>query len=240
MLRSSDDLEAKVIEIGFLPFFHNSVKGFSIQEMVDPRLWFSDEEGPWEWKGPVIRNMNCAYGKLFNGKAGYVSLEWLPDFANYRRAFRPVGSMVSDFPSGVTEKMILEAVRAHESLLSKELKDLCGLTVSRRRKTFDLIDAIEPVPAVKRNRRVGLEPALTRLQMSTRIVIADFEYSISRSGESYGWGIARYTTPEALYGDDFLSACEGRTPEESYDRIMTHLSSVFPAVTDRSLRKLID
>ena len=31
MLRSSDDLEAKVIEIGFLPFFHNSVKGFSIQ-----------------------------------------------------------------------------------------------------------------------------------------------------------------------------------------------------------------
>ena len=34
MLRSSDDLEAKVIEIGFLPFFHNSVKGFSIQEMV--------------------------------------------------------------------------------------------------------------------------------------------------------------------------------------------------------------
>ena len=51
--------------------------------MVDPRLWFSDEEGPWEWKGPVIRNMNCAYGKLFNGKAGYVSLEWLPDFANY-------------------------------------------------------------------------------------------------------------------------------------------------------------
>lgn len=240
MLRSSDDLEAKVIEIGFLPFFHNSVKGFSIQEMVDPRLWFSDEEGPWEWKGPVIRNMNCAYGKLFNGKAGYVSLEWLPDFANYRRAFRPVDSVVSDFPSGVTEKMILEAVRAHESLLSKELKDLCGLTVSRRRKTFDLIDAIEPVPAVKRNRRGGLEPALTRLQMSTRIVIADFEYSISRSGESYGWGIARYTTPEALYGDDFLSACEGRTPEESYDRIMTHLRSVFPAVTDRSLRKLID
>ena len=186
MLRSSDDLEAKVIEIGFLPFFHNSVKGFSIQEMVDPRLWFSDEEGPWEWKGPVIRNMNCAYGKLFNGKAGYVSLEWLPDFANYRRAFRPVDSVVSDFPSGVTEKMILEAVRAHESLLSKELKDLCGLTVSRRRKTFDLIDAIEPVPAVKRNRRGSLEPALTRLQMSTRIVIADFEYSISRSGELYG------------------------------------------------------
>ena len=215
MLRSSDDLEAKVIEIGFLPFFHNSVKGFSIQEMVDPRLWFSDEEGPWEWKGPVIRNMNCAYGKLFNGKAGYVSLEWLPDFANYRRAF-------------------------HESLLSKELKDLCVLTVSRRRKTFDLIDAIEPVPAVKRNRRGSLEPALTRLQMSTRIVIADFEYSISRSGELYGWGIARYTTPEALYGDDFLSACEGRTPEESYDRIMTYLSSVFPAVTDLSLRKLID
>ena len=241
MLRSSGDFEAKVIEIGFLPFFRNSVKGFSIQEMVDPGLWFSEEEGPWEWKGPVIRNMNCAYGKLFNGKAGYVSLEWLPDFANYRRALRPSASVGSDVASGVSEKMILDAIRAHESLLSKELKDLCGLTVKRHRKSFDLIDVIEPAAVGKTNRRRGgLEPALTRLQMSTRIVIADFEYSISRSGESYGWGIARYTTPEALYGDDFLSVCEGRTPEESYNRIMTHLRSVFPAVDIQRLRKLID
>ena len=78
MLRSSDDLEAKVIEIGFLPFFHNSVKGFSIQEMVDPRLWFSDEEGPWEWKGPVIRNMNCAYGKCSMAKPGMSVLNGYP------------------------------------------------------------------------------------------------------------------------------------------------------------------
>lgn len=241
MLYSAADLEAEVLRLGFLPFFHNAVKGLSIEEMVAPGLWFSEEEGPWEWKGPVIRNLNCAYGKFFNGKAGYVSLDWFPDFANYRRSLRPVDNSATDPATGVSERMILDAVRAHESLLSTELKDICGLTVSRSsRRAFDLADTLQPLPAARSRRRGGLEPALTRLQMSTRIVIADFEYSISRSGETYGWGIARYTTPEALYGEELISACGGRSPEESHDRILAHLSELFPSAPVARLRKLID
>lgn len=240
MLRSASDLEARVLKLGFLPFFRNPVRGFSIEEMVDPRLWFSEEEGPWEWKGQVIRNLNCAYGKFFNGKAGYISLDWFPDFANHRRALHPVTSTAADPETGISEKMILDTVRAHESLLSKELKDLCGLTSKRRRRSFDLIDTLEPTPVAKNRRRGGLEPALTGLQMSSRIVIADFEYNISRSGEPYGWGIARYTTPEALYGEELLANCEGRSPGGSRQRILNHLLTMFPDAPQSKLIKLIE
>ena len=48
--------------------------------------------------------------------------------------------------------------------------------------------------------------------MEKRLVIADFEYSIDRHDNRYGWGIARYTTPETLYGP---SAQNARPPNRS-------------------------
>ncbi|MBR6941255.1 MAG: hypothetical protein IKH65_10635, partial [Clostridia bacterium] len=84
-IKTKKDLEDAVTEFGFVPFFSNSVPGFSLEENVSPRAWFSSDEGAWEWKGPVIRETGCAYGKFFENKAVFISKEWFPDFANYRR-----------------------------------------------------------------------------------------------------------------------------------------------------------
>ena len=86
VISSMEDMTRLVDELGFLPFFKGDVPGFSIAEAVRPDLWFSEtQEGPWEWKGPVIRATGCAYGKFYRGKAMYVSREFFPDFANLRR-----------------------------------------------------------------------------------------------------------------------------------------------------------
>ena len=84
-IRTIDDLENAVKELGILPFFMNSIRGFSIDEHVDPGIWFTGEDGPWEWKGPVINELGCAYGKFFEKKAAYISPAWFLHFANYRR-----------------------------------------------------------------------------------------------------------------------------------------------------------
>ena len=63
-IRTIDDLENAVMELGILPFFMNSIRGFSIDEHVDPGIWFTGNDGPWEWKGPVINDLKCAYGKF--------------------------------------------------------------------------------------------------------------------------------------------------------------------------------
>ena len=49
-------------------------EGYSIEEGCPPELWFAeDADGPREWKSPAARSGRCAYGKFFDGKAGFVS-----------------------------------------------------------------------------------------------------------------------------------------------------------------------
>ena len=65
-ITSPDELEEAALHYGMLPFFSSPVPGLSIREMIHPSLWFSDsDEGPWEWKGPIIRRGKLAYGKFF-------------------------------------------------------------------------------------------------------------------------------------------------------------------------------
>ena len=222
------DMERCALETGFLPFFTCGISGFSIEEMTPRELWFSDEvDGPWEWKGPVIREGHCAYGKIFNRKAGYVSLDWLPDLANYRRSI----PLARDEDVAALDEVVLQAIDAEGSATVKDLRRLLGFAKGRcRRKPYDLPEA------VSMDVKIPLDPILVRLMMQLRIVISDFEYNVDRHGRQYGWGVARYAVPETLYG----SLRVERTPEESHERIHRHFKMLFPDVPDKSLLRLID
>ena len=65
---TKEDLKEAVQALGFLPLFANEIQDFSIEEHTVPKAWFSEEPGVWEWKGPVIRESGCAYGKFFGKK----------------------------------------------------------------------------------------------------------------------------------------------------------------------------
>ncbi|MBR1793184.1 MAG: hypothetical protein IJ764_06040 [Bacteroidales bacterium] len=227
LFRSRQQVLDKVLEWGFLPFFKNGIDGFSIAEHTPEELWFEkDVEGPWEWKGPIIGEWQCAYGKFFAGKAGFVSLEWLPDFINWRRFARPLTVLGGD------AQHILTVLRQNETLLSHELKKASGYSLSRRRWKGAEQDK-------ERVEKTGAEcdSLLNALEMSTYVCIADFEYKYTRAGERYGWGVARYCTPEAMYGDGIVH-CE-RMPEESRQRIANHLQALFPQATARQIEKMI-
>ena len=165
----------------------------------------------WKWKGPIVQEGGCVYGKFFAGKAGFVSREWWPDLCNWRR---------SKFPQpveGSIEETILMTLAENGSLITRELRAACGFTGPNMRSKFD--------------------GYITRLQMAARIVTEDFVYPTDKHGREYGWGWSLLTTPEALYGRDACQ-CE-RTPEESYQRIFDHLRQLLPEATERQIRKLI-
>ena len=85
--RSWRELAERVNELGFLPLFRNEVRGFSAEELTWGQPWWSGdpEEDPWYWRESIARSGAVAYGKFFAGKAGFLSLDWLPVFANWRR-----------------------------------------------------------------------------------------------------------------------------------------------------------
>lgn len=237
------ELEKLAAKMGFLPFFKNEIPEFSVEEFTPSSLWFSDEnEGPWEWKGPVLRNGNCAYGKLFRKKAGFVSMEWFPELVNYRRSLYQY--KLKEDPSQNMDRLVYNTVVKHESLLSKEIKALCGYQKKPVRKSANPFDSCEP-PIVKslktgdKAKKEGFDTVITRLQMGTWLVVADFEYLYNKQGEPYGWGIARYVTPEALFGKDMLLATNKRSPEESKQRLTEYLIQLLPQATNTQILNMI-
>lgn len=238
LLRTAKELEERVLEVGFLPFFRNTIPGFSVEEMSDPELWFvKDVNGPWEWKGPVIRNRKCAYGKFYGGKAMYIRLDLFADFANRRRAIRPIHNSVND--AGLSDAIVFDTIREYNSVLSSDLKRLFEALPRRRRTAYDLVDLTGLGDIEYKVNRNALERAVTALQMGTHIVIDDFEYATSKYGKPYGWGLARYSTPEYLFGEDFSSATQGRTPVESYHFLLNYLHKLLPAASERQLIALL-
>jgi len=227
-------MQQAIRERGFLPFFAGEIPSFSIEEFCPDELWFSDEQdGPWQWKSEAIIEGDCAYGKFFGGKAVFISMEWFPDFVNYRRSISQLTQQESE---------MLETISSHHSLLSREVKRLCGYVKPRRPRSSNPLQQAfdrELMQRVARPKsgRESYETAITRLQMATRIITADFEYSVNKEGRRYGWSIARYCTPEDFFGAERLQTA--RTPLESYERIVAHLCQILPWAQADAIRRLI-
>ena len=83
-IRDPEGLIAYVEQAGFLPLFQNEIPGFSVEEHTLAADWWTGdpERDPWEWRSIAARSHRVAYGKFFSGKAGFLSLEWLPFFVN--------------------------------------------------------------------------------------------------------------------------------------------------------------
>ena len=213
-IEKAEDLARLVDQVGFLPFFRGKVPGLSVADVIRPDLWFTEAEGPWEWKGPVIRQTGCAYGKFFHGKAGFVSRAWFPHFANYRRDGYDFDAAYEDGKASFLEKRVYDALAGEASMLSKTLRAAGGLTGEDKR---------------------GFEGTLARLQSRGYVVTVDFEYALDRQGRPYGWGMARYATPERYFGEKFTQQVYACSPEESARKILDHLELLVPGASEAQL-----
>ena len=217
-LNSKEDIINAVNRLGFLPYFKNKISGFSIEEHIAPQLWFGEDEGVWEWKGSIITELHCAYGKFFNKKAAFVSLDWFLELANYRRDGYDFDAGFDDGKLKYSDKILYEKFENNAPALSKTLKRLGGYD-KENKSCFD--------------------SGMASLQTKCYALISDFVYMTDKHGLPYGWGVAEYSTPEAFFGSDFTDRVYNKTPEKSYDRIFKHLKWLFPDTEDSVIKKFI-
>lgn len=221
IITSKSELIDKINELGFLPFFSNSIEGFSIEEHISYDCWYNgdtDEWQAWEWKGPVIRETRCAYGKFFEKKACYVSPEWFPDLANYRRDGYDFDARYEDGLVPFKDKQLYNLIESNAPIISKQLKRMGNY---------------------RKGGVTGFDTMIARLQSQCYVVISDFVYMRNRFGEPYGWGVAEYSTPECFMGDDFTDRVYQRTPGESYERILNHFIRLFPDEDISTIKKFL-
>lgn len=223
IVSSRQGLMDLIDKIGFVPFFENEIEGFSLEEHIARECWYDGQDPwpAWEWKGPVIRELGCAYGKFLRGKAMYVSAKWFPDFANFRRDGYDFDARYDDGLASYHDKELFEVLDANAPILSKELKRIGGYSGG------------------KGTAKKGFDTSITRLQKQCYVIISDFGHSTDKFGNEYGWGIAEYSTPEKFFGKKFTDAVYKRTPEESYDRVVKHLKKILPHASKEAIQRIL-
>ena len=207
-----EDLVLMIREAGILPFFANAVKGWSVEEHIDPAVWFTDRDGPWDWRGRLASGRVCVYGKLIRGRAAFVSPEWFADLANWRRNGYDWEGWAADGNAQYNDILLVRYMESHPGVLARQAKRECGF--SR-----------------------GYDTVLTRLQMQTFVVLSDFRYSVSKQGIPYGWGNAVIDLADRWLEEDALFVPEDRQPTDSFERMITHLKEVLPRAEEAVLRK---
>lgn len=218
LIHNCDELIEYVNRVGFLPLFSNDIEGFSAEEHADARYWWTGntERDPWEWREQAAQSGKVAYGKFFRGRAGFISLEWLPVFANFRRDGYDFDSLYEEGLAKGRAKAIMELFDRQERLYSYEIKSLAGFGKGGLKNFSGMI---------------------TDLQMQLYLVITDFRRRRNKRGEEYGMPVAGLQTPESVWGYELLSSNYGEEPERSAERIVSRMRELYPGADDKTVRR---
>ena len=127
-LRSPEDVIREIGRVGLLPLFAGGgVRGLSVEERTPSAWWWSDtERDPWYWREQIAASGRAVYGKFFGGKAGFVSLDCFPRFANVRRDGYDFDALYEDGKASIRCKKIMDCFALADELPSYELKNLAG------------------------------------------------------------------------------------------------------------------
>ncbi len=220
LIHSPSELEDMVEQYGFLPYFKCRIPGFSAEEYCSPDSWWSGDpdRDPWEWRSIVAQRGRVAYAKLFENKAGFVSREWYPILAAYRRDGYDFDSRWDDGLATRREKLIMDVLESGESIPTFELKRLAGFGGDGEK---------------------GYESVLTRLMMKTYVTIRDFRRRRNRQGEEYGWAVSVYSTPEALFGRELVTSAYHLEAAEAAEKLAARVAELCPAAEKKDILRLL-
>lgn len=219
-IKNSRELSEFINKVGFLPLFKNNVAGFSVEEITAYDSWWAGnpEDDPWNWREVIASEGKIAYGKLYGNKAGFVSKEWYPYLAAYRRDGYDFDSRYEDGLASYRSKKIIEVLELQEQLLSNDLKIAAGFGKEGEK---------------------GFEGAMSTLQMQTYITVKGFQRRRNKKKEEYGWPVAIISLSESLFGEDYVRSAYHLKASEAKEKIMNHIVMYYPQADKSGIEKVI-
>ena len=219
-IKTTAELTEFIDDLGFLPLFKNNIKGFSVEEMTAAEGWFGGipNEDPWEWREIVAAEGRLAYGKLFANKAGFLSREWYPIFAAYRRNGYDFDSRYEDGLASHRAKRIMDVLEQAEFLPSNEIKKLAGFGKEGEK---------------------GFEGVMSALQMQTYITVHSFRRRINKRNEEYGWPVANFIISEKQFGAEHVRSAYHLSLDEAKMQIINRIKEKFPSASEAEIERVI-
>jgi len=201
-LSDASDLKKLVQEIGFLPLFRiEGAEGFSVEALTPDQWWTGLRDDPWGWREILSEDEELLYGKFFANRAGFISREWLPLFANWRRDGYDFDSLEEEGLVNARLSGVMRVVSREGRLLSSAMKKEVGAK--------------------------GFDGAVTSLQMRLYLHISGFGQKVDRFGKPYGWSIGYLSAPESRFGYEYVASAYGEAPEASLQKILKRAHEAF-------------
>lgn len=228
-IRTWRELVSWIDEVGFLPLFANEIEGFSAEEHVSPDFWWTGdrEEDPWEWREIIAASHEVAYGKFFDKKAGFISLDWLPYFVNSRRDGYDFGALWEDGKAGRREKKIMDFFITDDEG-EASFRDVYILSTDLKKQAGFGKDGEKNYPGI-----------VTELQMKTYLVISDFRRRINKRREEYGMPVSVMLPPEKLWGYERVTSAYSEKPSKSWERLIKRIQKLYPQAEENSIVRLM-
>lgn len=222
-IHNVDEAIEYINKVGFLPLFKNEIPGFSLEERTVSEHWWTGnlDSDPWEWRAIIARRGEVAYGKFFDNKAGFISKKWLPYFVNYRRDGYDFDALWDDEKASRRQKKIMDLFVENNSeaeYISAEMKQEAGFSKEGEK---------------------GFDGTITSLQMMMYLCVRDFRRKKNKKGQEYGWALAVYSTPEHIFGYDYVTSAYHEEPMESGKRIAMHIMNAYPIASASQIKRLV-
>ena len=229
-IRSWKELAERVERIGFLPLFRNEVEGFSVEEKTSAAFWWTGDpaEDPWEWREIIAADRKIAYGKFFDGKAGFISREWLPKFVNFRRNGYDFDARWQDGLASRREKKIMDFYIGEDGNGDTVFRDDLILATDLKKKAGFGKGGEKNFPGI-----------LTGLQMQLYLVIAGFRRRENKRGEQYGMAVSIPFPPETIWGYEAVTSAYREDPAESRRKIIEHVRGLYQGADEADIVRLI-
>ena len=195
----------------------NKYQAYTLEQVTE--ILEREEMGDMAYAHTINERFHTAEIKTLNERVNYLNAQNKALEERYQNAMLrwKEDRIVKYYNEYVALEMRVESEISLLSEQKRELRAACGFVGKNMRSKFDAY--------------------VSRLQMASYIVTEDFVYPVDKHGREYGFGWSLLTTPERVLGKE---ACQcSRTPEESYQRMMDHLSQLLPFASEKQITKLI-
>ena len=220
-LETLGELEAFIEDVGFLPLFKNPISGYSVEDITPASHWFDGaDHDPWQWSRLIAGKRNIAYGKFFQKRAGFISQKWLPFFVNARRDGYDFDALYDDGKAPLEHKRVMDLFLPQpDAVIPSNLMKIQAGFPQKGGGSFDAV--------------------VLALQMQTYLCICGFERKLNKRGESYGWPVATFATPETVFGEGLVKSCYEQNPKDSFSAILLQAQQILQDQQPAALKRFL-
>lgn len=207
-------------KIGFCLSGNNGEGIFSLEKYYSEDIEYHTgdlELDPWQWRHRAVEETkDIFYGKVFHGKSGWITKEWINDFVSVRRRGKSIDDLYKDGLISKMDKSIYAYIKDNNKASLVEIKNEFG-----------------------KENKTQIAKSITNLQMKILITMCGETRKISAQGIPYGWPVTLFSTVEARYHHDILEDDSTTSSEESYLKISDHIKVLNPEVNEKKIKSFI-